>query len=91
MQGSDPMCSVLDRVFSCMNAVYQVISCVVPDKRKAAAVTATLNADVSTACPATVLRKHGNTVLWLDTHSASDCTEDVLSKFQARDELVRSA
>ena len=46
------------------------ISCVVPDQRKADAVFNALNAELSTACPATILRKHANTVLFLDEDSA---------------------
>lgn len=47
------------------------ISCVVPDKRKAEAVFNTVNAEISTACPATILRTHANTILYLDKSSAS--------------------
>lgn len=47
------------------------ISCVVPDERKAEAVFNTLNAKISTACPATILRSHKNTILYLDENSAS--------------------
>lgn len=47
------------------------ISCVVPDKRKADAVYRTVNEDISTTCPATILRKHPDTVLFLDAGSAS--------------------
>ncbi len=47
------------------------ISCVVPDERKAEAVYNTLNAEISTACPATILRTHPNTVLYLDEGSAA--------------------
>lgn len=47
------------------------ISCVVPDERKAEAVYNTLNAEISTACPATILRKHPDTILCLDKDSAS--------------------
>lgn len=46
------------------------ISCVVPDGRKAEAVHNTLNAAISTACPATILRMHPNDVLYLDEGSA---------------------
>ena len=46
------------------------ISCVVPDERKAEAVYNTLNAEISTACPATILRTHPNTILYLDEGSA---------------------
>lgn len=52
-----------------MNA--KVISCMVPEKRKAEAVFNTINAEISTDCPATILRKHDNTVLFLDKDSAS--------------------
>ena len=49
-----------------------VINCMVPDKRKARAVYNTLNSEISTDCPATILRKHPNTVLFLDQGSASE-------------------
>lgn len=52
-----------------MNA--KVISCMVPDKRKAEAVYNTLNGEIATDCPATILRKHDNCVLFLDKDSAS--------------------
>ena len=47
------------------------ISCVVPDERKAEAVYNTMNAEISTACPATILRTHPDTILYLDENSAS--------------------
>lgn len=47
------------------------ISCVVPDERKAEAVLNTLNAEISTACPATILRTHPDAVLYLDEGAAS--------------------
>ena len=47
------------------------ISCVVPDERKSEAVYNTLNAEISTECPATILRKHQNTILYLDKNSAN--------------------
>jgi len=49
----------------------EVISCMVPDKRKANAVYNTLNEEISTSCPATILRRHLHTVLFLDRDSAS--------------------
>lgn len=49
----------------------KAISCVVPDERKAEAVYNTLNAEISTTCPATILRTHPDTVLYLDEGSAS--------------------
>ena len=47
------------------------ISCVVPDERKAEAVKNTINAEISKSCPATILRSHPNTILYLDKYSAS--------------------
>lgn len=47
------------------------ISCVVPDERKAEAVFNTLNAEILTECPATILRTHKNAILYLDKTSAS--------------------
>ncbi|MGM0621509.1 MAG: glucosamine-6-phosphate deaminase [Bacteroidota bacterium] len=46
------------------------ISCVVPDERKAEAVYNTLNAEIATACPATILRTHPDAVLYLDEGAA---------------------
>lgn len=47
------------------------ISCVVPDQRKAEAVRNTLYNEISTDCPATILRKHPKTRIFLDSGSAS--------------------
>jgi len=49
----------------------KVISCVVPDSRKAKAVYNTLYEKVSTNCPASILRTHTNAKLFLDKGSAS--------------------
>ena len=49
----------------------KTISCVVPGKRKSQAVHETLNATISTKCPATILRNHRDTTLFLDSSSAS--------------------
>ncbi len=46
------------------------IFCVVPNKAKANAVKNTITADISTACPASILRKHKNAILYLDKNSA---------------------
>ena len=48
------------------------ISCVVPDDRKAEAVYNTLYEDVSTNCPASILRRHSNAQLFLDFKSAKN-------------------
>ncbi|MGI9549716.1 MAG: glucosamine-6-phosphate deaminase [Aurantibacter sp.] len=49
----------------------KAISCVVPDKRKADAVYKSLYDEISTDCPASILRTHRETVLFLDKASAS--------------------
>ena len=49
----------------------KTISCVVPDERKAEAVKNSLYAEISTKCPATILRKHSDTKMFLDTAAAS--------------------
>jgi len=49
----------------------KTISCVVPDDRKSNAVRDTLYAEINTNCPATILRTHPNTMLFLDEASAS--------------------
>jgi glucosamine-6-phosphate deaminase len=46
--------------------------CVVPGPRKAAAVRSTLLDPITTACPATLLRRHPNAVLYLDPGSSTE-------------------
>jgi glucosamine-6-phosphate deaminase len=43
----------------------------VPDKRKAEAVKCTVEGEVSTLCPASILQTHPNCTLFLDSESAS--------------------
>ncbi len=45
--------------------------CVVPSVRKAEAVARALRGEISTACPASILRRLGNAALYLDRDSAS--------------------
>jgi glucosamine-6-phosphate deaminase len=47
------------------------IVCVVPDARKAQAVKACVEGEVSPMAPASILRTHGNTTLYLDRDSAA--------------------
>ncbi|WP_273272560.1 glucosamine-6-phosphate deaminase [Maribacter polysiphoniae] len=49
----------------------KAISCVVPDERKAEAVYNALNGDITTDCPASVLRRHNDIRMFLDVESAS--------------------
>ena len=44
---------------------------IVPEARKAAPVKATLESEISTACPATILRTQPHATLYLDTDSAA--------------------
>lgn len=44
----------------------KTICCVVPDERKSVAVHNTIYNEISTECPATILRNHPDTVLFLD-------------------------
>jgi glucosamine-6-phosphate deaminase len=46
------------------------ISCVVPDSRKSQAVFDTLYGEIEPKCPASILRTHPNTLLFLDKNSA---------------------
>ncbi len=48
------------------------ISCVVPGKRKAEAVRNTLYLEISTSCPASILRTHPDTLLFIDSDAASE-------------------
>lgn len=54
----------------------KTISCVVPDERKSTAVDHTLFGEISTACPASILRRHPNAVLFLDLPAASQVAYD---------------
>lgn len=44
----------------------KTISCVVPGARKGRAIADTLLGPIETACPASILRRHGNTLLYTD-------------------------
>jgi glucosamine-6-phosphate deaminase len=55
------------------------ILAIVPDRRKAAAVKAVLTSQISPDVPASILRTHANTTLYLDAASASLVDPDVLS------------
>jgi glucosamine-6-phosphate deaminase len=46
------------------------LCCTVPDERKSDAVFKALTNEISTLCPASVLRKHNNAVLFLDSFAA---------------------
>ena len=48
----------------------KALCCTVPDERKSEAVFNTLSGEISTSCPASILRKHDNAVLFLDSFAA---------------------
>ena len=47
------------------------VCCIVPGVAKAEAVRASLNGPVSTTCPASILKRHFRTTLYLDQDAAS--------------------
>jgi len=53
------------------------IYCMVPAQSKAEAVKRTLEGPISTSCPASILRKHENAVLFLDRDSAKSVSSSV--------------
>ncbi len=48
----------------------KAINCIVPGKRKARAVSDTLNSEINERCPATILRTHPEATLFLDSQAA---------------------
>jgi glucosamine-6-phosphate deaminase len=56
------------------------IICTVPERRKAEAVRRTLMEDISPWCPASILRKHPESSLFLDQASASYLPDSLFSK-----------
>jgi glucosamine-6-phosphate deaminase len=47
------------------------IYCMVPGEKKAKAVFNTLNAEINEKCPATILRRHENAMLFIDKDSGA--------------------
>jgi glucosamine-6-phosphate deaminase len=48
----------------------KTLCCTVPDERKARAVESTLSGVIHASCPASILRRHGDAVLFLDRDAA---------------------
>ena len=63
------------------------ILAVVPDKRKAQAIKACFEGEIRPMAPASILRRHANTTVYLDTHSASLLGPQLQSRL-ARDSQV---
>jgi glucosamine-6-phosphate deaminase len=62
----------------------QKIICIVPDKRKAKAVKACLEGEISPLAPASILRTHPDVTLYLDTESASLLDPRTLSELSQK-------
>lgn len=58
------------------------IYCSVPDRRKATAVAATIQGDVTPETPASVLQTHGDTILVIDEAASSDLNSDMKSSLE---------
>ena len=57
------------------------IICIVPDARKAQAVKACLEGEIGPLAPASILRTHAITTIYLDKHSAGLLNPDTLASF----------
>jgi glucosamine-6-phosphate deaminase len=62
------------------------IMCIVPDARKANAVKACFDAEISPLAPASILRTHPDTTVYLDVNSAALLSSEAISR---RDEVGR--
>jgi glucosamine-6-phosphate deaminase len=60
------------------------ILAVVPDRRKARAVKACVEGEISPMVPASILRRHSNATIYLDTNSASLLRTDLQTALKAR-------
>ena len=60
------------------------ILAVVPDRRKARAVKACVEGEISPMAPASILRRHSNATIYLDTNSASLLRTDLQTALKAR-------
>lgn len=66
------------------------ILAVVPDRRKAQAVKACFEGDISPMAPASILRRHPNATIYLDTNSASLLSAELQAKLQAESQATVS-
>ena len=67
------------------------ILAVVPDKRKAQAVQTCFEGDISPMAPASILRRHPNATVYLDTNSASLLNPDLQSKLTRESQVTVSS
>jgi glucosamine-6-phosphate deaminase len=59
------------------------ILCIVPDARKAAAVKACFEGEISPLAPASILRTHPKTTVYVDIHSAARLRPETLTSLSA--------
>jgi glucosamine-6-phosphate deaminase len=64
------------------------ILAVVPDKRKAQAIKACFEGEISPMAPASILRRHPNATVYLDTNSASLLTPKLQSALKANSQVT---
>lgn len=67
------------------------ILAVVPDTRKAQAIKECFEGEVSPMHPASILRKHANATVYLDTHSASLLNPDLQNVLRTRGQVMIAA
>ena len=56
------------------------IICIVPDARKARAVKACFEGEITPMAPASILRKHDHTTVYLDAHSAALLSRELMAR-----------
>lgn len=67
------------------------IMAVVPDRRKAQAVKACVEAEISPMVPASILRRHANTTIYLDRESASLLSPSLLKSLTDHSQVTLSS
>lgn len=67
------------------------ILAVVPDTRKAQAIKECFEGEISPMHPASILRKHANATVYLDTHSASLLNPDLQNVLRTRGQVMIAA
>jgi glucosamine-6-phosphate deaminase len=66
------------------------ILAVVPDRRKAAAIKACFEGEISPMAPASILRTHPNTTVYLDSESASSLSPALQGVIQEEAQVILS-
>ena len=66
------------------------ILAVVPDKRKAQAIKACFEGNISPMAPASILRRHANATVYLDTNSASLLSPKIQAALKSNSQVTVS-